>query len=138
MIKTSNWTLPLLLSASLAGCGSLSDTLGFGKSSPDEFNVVKRAPLILPPEYNLRPLNSKDRRPAQPTGAELAQIVTLGAQSLETKTDPAEAALLEKASQGEEFGDGIRERLENERRGTSSEAKAVTDALVEDNAPAGQ
>ena len=138
MLKISNWTLPLLLSASLAGCGSLSDSFGFGKNSPDEFNVVKRAPLILPPEYNLRQLNSSDRRPATPTGAELARIVTLGTQAPSEKVDPAEAALLEKASQGEAYGDGIRERLENERQGTSSEAKAVTDALVEDSTPAGQ
>ena len=138
MKKISNWAAPLLLSVTLAGCGSLSDTLGFGKSAPDEFNVVKRAPLVLPPEYNLRPLNSSDRRPAQPTGADLARIVTLGTQAPAEKPDPAEAALLEKASKGEAYGDGIRERLENERQGTSSEAKAVTDALVEDRTSAGQ
>ncbi|HEX6144345.1 MAG TPA: DUF3035 domain-containing protein [Geminicoccaceae bacterium] len=48
----------------VAGCsGSLGDTLGFGKRSPDEFAVVKRQPLIVPPDYNLRPPDPDARRP---------------------------------------------------------------------------
>ena len=41
----------------LAGCapGTVQDALGMGKRSPDEFAVVSRAPLILPPDYGLRP-----------------------------------------------------------------------------------
>jgi len=42
--------------AVVAGCGNKSgNILGFEKSAPDEFAVVKRAPLTLPPEYGLRP-----------------------------------------------------------------------------------
>ena len=42
--------------AGLSGCGDRSgNILGFEKSAPDEFAVVKRAPLTLPPEYGLRP-----------------------------------------------------------------------------------
>lgn len=40
----------------LIGCSERSgNILGFEKSSPDEFAVVKRAPLTLPPEFGLRP-----------------------------------------------------------------------------------
>lgn len=40
----------------LAGCSDKSgNILGFEKSSPDEFAVVKRAPLTLPPSFGLRP-----------------------------------------------------------------------------------
>ena len=43
-------------SLALVGCsGSLADKLGMGKRSPDEFAVVKRQPLIVPPDYDLRP-----------------------------------------------------------------------------------
>ena len=41
----------------LAACG-----LGYNKNPPDEFNVVRRAPLILPPEFNLRPPSIRLRR----------------------------------------------------------------------------
>lgn len=34
----------------LSGCASLG-----GSSSPDEFRVVKKAPLVVPPDYSLRP-----------------------------------------------------------------------------------
>jgi hypothetical protein len=41
----------------LAGCGggTVAESLGMGKRAPDEFQVVRRAPLVLPPDYNLRP-----------------------------------------------------------------------------------
>jgi len=39
----------------LSGCGSVKKEIGMGRNSPDEFLVVKRAPLTLPPEYALRP-----------------------------------------------------------------------------------
>ena len=50
----------------LAGCGGNSQVgqvLGFEKTTPDEFSVVKRAPLTLPPDYGLRPPKPGTRRP---------------------------------------------------------------------------
>jgi len=37
------------------GCASTSRALGLEKSAPNEFNILTKAPLIVPPEYNLRP-----------------------------------------------------------------------------------
>jgi hypothetical protein len=38
------------------GCDTtVQETLGLGKRAPDEFQVVRRAPLAVPPDYNLRP-----------------------------------------------------------------------------------
>lgn len=37
------------------GCTSTSRVLGLEKSAPNEFNILTKAPLIVPPEYNLRP-----------------------------------------------------------------------------------
>jgi hypothetical protein len=39
----------------LAGCTYLRDAAGSGKSSPDEFAVLTKAPLVIPPDYNLKP-----------------------------------------------------------------------------------
>ncbi len=44
-----------VLSVALTGCSQMREQLGLNRNSPDEFTVVKRAPLSLPPEYNLRP-----------------------------------------------------------------------------------
>lgn len=43
-----------LLSLTLSACGNVKEQLGIARHSPDEFTVVKRAPLSLPPTYNLR------------------------------------------------------------------------------------
>lgn len=40
---------------SLSACSDVKKEMGIGRNSPDEFMVVKRAPLTLPPDYDLRP-----------------------------------------------------------------------------------
>ncbi len=39
----------------LAGCESVRDATGSAKEPPDEFAVVTKAPLVIPPDFNLRP-----------------------------------------------------------------------------------
>jgi hypothetical protein len=39
----------------LAGCQSVREATGVAKLAPDEFTVLTKAPLIIPPDYNLRP-----------------------------------------------------------------------------------
>jgi hypothetical protein len=39
----------------LAGCDSLREEAGLNKLTPDEFAVVTKAPLIIPPDFNLKP-----------------------------------------------------------------------------------
>lgn len=47
----------LAVTALLGACSGMKKTLGIEKEAPDEFMVMSRAPLSLPPEYNLRPVN---------------------------------------------------------------------------------
>jgi hypothetical protein len=52
--------LPLLslaaaLALTLGGCTTIRNAAGISKELPDEFAVVSKAPLIIPPEFNLRP-----------------------------------------------------------------------------------
>ena len=40
----------------LGGCGEETrKTLGLGKRQPDEFQVLRKAPLVVPPNFTLRP-----------------------------------------------------------------------------------
>ena len=39
----------------MSGCTRTSKALGLTKSTPNEFNILTKAPLVVPPEYNLRP-----------------------------------------------------------------------------------
>jgi hypothetical protein len=71
--------------AALMGCQSIRDAAGLGKAGPDEFAVVTKQPLVIPPEYNLRP----PRDGAPPTN----QVApTDAAQSALFDNDPATAA----------------------------------------------
>lgn len=45
--------LPLLLTA--CESGGVRETLGLNRDAPDEFAVVSRPPLSIPPEFSLRP-----------------------------------------------------------------------------------
>jgi len=39
----------------LCGCTSFRQAIGAAKNPPDEFTVVTKAPLVIPPDFNLRP-----------------------------------------------------------------------------------
>ena len=45
----------LVAAVGLAGCSSTRQALGMTKVTPDEFRVVTKAPLVVPPDYSLRP-----------------------------------------------------------------------------------
>jgi hypothetical protein len=66
----------------LAACarGTVQDALGVGKRSPDEFAVVSRAPLILPPDYGLRPPAPGESRPGVDTPRERVRATLTGEQ----------------------------------------------------------
>ena len=49
----------------MGACENVKDQLGLNKSSPDEFAVLTRAPLSLPPDYRLRPPEPGAARPQE-------------------------------------------------------------------------
>jgi hypothetical protein len=65
-----------IAAAGLAGCDSASRALGVAKVTPDEFRVVTKAPLVLPPDYSLRPPAPGEPRPQelQPESAARAAL----------------------------------------------------------------
>ena len=59
----------------LSGCSGLRQAMGMDRVGPDEFAVEARAPLTLPPDYDLRPPQPGARRPQEVTAAEKARKV---------------------------------------------------------------
>ena len=55
LIRVARIAAILSLGLSLIGCDSLRQATGAAKTPPDEFTVLTKAPLIIPPDYNLRP-----------------------------------------------------------------------------------
>jgi hypothetical protein len=55
-MKLLNAALALgLCTVVLSGCDSIRKAAGMNKKSPDEFAVTTKAPLVIPPDFNLRP-----------------------------------------------------------------------------------
>ena len=73
--------LPLLAVASilglvlLPGCSDFRVALGMDRVGPDEFAVESRAPLTIPPDFDLRPPQPGAARPQDVTSAERARRV---------------------------------------------------------------
>ncbi len=88
-------TLLLCLLLAVTGCSGVKQQLGVGRNSPDEFAVVKRAPLTLPPDYALRPPSAADKPPAT-DASDQARTALLGKQAVDAVKGDAEKSLLDK------------------------------------------
>ncbi len=64
----------------LSGCSGLGKSLGFSKNPPDEFKVVRRAPLTLPPKFSLTPPKKKDPTRPRKEMAESAHSIMIDKQ----------------------------------------------------------
>lgn len=66
----------LLLTA--AGAALAASACSSGPSTPDEFRVVRKAPLTVPPEYNLRPPAPGESRPQELSADSAARVAVFG------------------------------------------------------------
>ncbi|MBX6322260.1 MAG: DUF3035 domain-containing protein [Rhodospirillaceae bacterium] len=66
------------LAVALGGCQGIRESLGVGKHPPDEFQVVSRAPLSMPPDFNLRPPQPGAPRPQEGTPRDQAESALFG------------------------------------------------------------
>jgi len=69
------------LAAGLSGCNDLQAAMGMQKVSPDEFSIVTKAPLVMPPDYSLRPPQPGATRPIEDLEADAAQNALFGSNS---------------------------------------------------------
>ena len=67
-----------MLGLGLAGCQNTKEMLGLTKRSPDEFQVVSRAPLSMPPDFSLRPPTPGAPRPQEGTTIDQAKAIVTG------------------------------------------------------------
>jgi len=77
----------LAVAGGLAGCGSTKRALGMTKVTPDEFRVVTKAPLVVPPDYALRPPAPGEPRPQELQPESAARTALLGQREAESRSD---------------------------------------------------
>ena len=117
----------------VAGCSNISDQItGKGKYAPDEFAVVSRAPLTLPPDYGLRPPDPGAPRPQETSVQDVARAALYGAgttQQPDPSASPGEAALLGRAG-GTSANPGIRRIINEESALYAEDDQTFVDNLL--------
>lgn len=82
----------------LTACEGAREALGIDKQSPDEFAVVTRAPLSLPPDFGLRPPRPGALRPQETQTKDSARsLLTNASVPRESGLSRGEVAFLAKA-----------------------------------------
>ena len=112
----------------LCACGHVSNALGVGKNGPDEFRVVARAPLVVPPDYSLRPPAPGQPRPQELQPESAAHAALLGQQEAVARSD-GEKILVAKA--GAEKADPlIRYTVDDEFGDLAHKEKSFADKVM--------
>ena len=63
----------LIGALALSGCTGFKRAIGLDPTMPDEFEVVQRAPLTIPPDFDLRPPKPGAPRPQEVSADKLAR-----------------------------------------------------------------
>jgi len=122
-------TLALLAAAGplVSGCGALRQ-LGGARTTPDEFRVVTKAPLTLPPEYGLRPPAPGEPRPQELAPESAARNALLGQRAAVTRSQ-GEQLLVQKAG-GERADPLIRYVVDDEFGDIAHKEKSFVDRVL--------
>lgn len=119
----------------LIGCQSIREAAGVVKTPPDEFAVVTKAPLVIPPDYNLRPPKPGAPPTNQSSPTDSAEAALTGddpatvAASLPNTYSPGEKLLL--ADTGAATADhGVRTQIAADAKAMSTASNSFTDTLL--------
>lgn len=128
--KLNTVLLSLLAAGTLSACSNAKESLGLTRSAPDEFAVVKRAPLEMPPDYGLRPPRPGAPRPQEQAVNDQARETVFGSDQGARKAAPAsgESALLQQAG-ADNANPDIRNVIDREAATVVDDSKPVAERL---------
>ncbi|MFM8820310.1 MAG: DUF3035 domain-containing protein [Phenylobacterium sp.] len=112
----------------LAGCQSTRQALGMTKVTPDEFRVVSKAPLVVPPDFALRPPAPGQPRPQELQPESAARNALIGRSLAETRSD-GEELLIAKAG-GDKADPLIRFVIDDENGDIAHKEKSFADRVM--------
>lgn len=108
---------------SLSGCAALQ-----GTGTPDEFRVVRKAPLTIPPEYNLRPPAPGTSRPQELEPDAQARVAVFGK---DIGSDASEGEkLLVKAAGGDTLDRSVRAAVDYDSAQIIRKPRSFTDKIL--------
>ena len=103
---------------SMAACEKTREQFDFSKKPPDEFAVVRRAPLEMPPDFSIRAPQPGAPRPQEMSPTDLAREAVLGEDAIrqtakQSGVSQGEAVLLQRTGAAN-ASPAIRERVDAE------------------------
>ena len=126
----------LLLALGLGGCSEARRAVGWDKAPPDEFKILTRAPLAMPPDYGLRPPTPGAPRPQEGSTTDQARTAITGGRpgarpgaAPAGRPSAAEVALLDKAG-ADRADPAIRATVDREARAVADADRSFTDKLI--------
>ena len=113
-LRYSTFFLPLLLTA--CESGGIQETLGLNREAPDEFTVVSRPPLTVPPEFTLRPPSPGEAPLGTAADAQARSLITGQSKepAAQSETLSAGANSLLKRAGADAADTSIRDKLTND------------------------
>lgn len=107
--------LIVLIMMGTSGCSSISGALGSSKHSPDEFAVVTKAPLVMPPDFSLRPPRPGARRPQDTIASQDAANTVFGPGATGGASGPSDGErMLIAAAGATDVDNSIRDLVDSE------------------------
>ena len=119
----------VILSACTEG---MRESFGYGKQAPDEFLVLTKSPLVIPPDYALRPPSSSADKSTSPSSAARAALLGQKPPELgpvDADVSDGEKELL-KQSGASSQQDTIRQRINSEVRNVVPQNRALVERLA--------
>lgn len=114
--------------ASVTGCAGVRQAVGADKIAPDEFKVVTKAPLVMPPDYQLRPPRPGAPRPQELDPDGQARAAVFG-QDVGRQATEGERALIAKAG-AEAVDPAIRAQIDLEAGGIVRKPESFADRVL--------
>lgn len=124
--------------ASLGGCAGAKRAFGMEKVAPDEFTVVTKAPLVLPPDYSLRPPQPGAPSPSYAEPNANAEYALFGREGLSDNAQGytgGEMTLLETTG-GSAVNSDIRKVLNSETASLVDKDETIAEKILFWQAPA--
>lgn len=125
-----NKTVMTLMLGGVLALGTACSSSGNGARAgvPDEFRVVKKAPLTVPPEYSLRPPEQGTVRPPEVTAASQDQVVAFGT-DIGQDASPVERVLIARAG-AIAVSPVIRQTIDYDEAGLLRKGRSISDAVT--------
>ncbi|HEY1613157.1 MAG TPA: DUF3035 domain-containing protein [Rhizomicrobium sp.] len=123
------------LALSLIGCESIRQAAGVTKEPPDEFAVVTKSPLVIPPDFELKPPKPGAVPTNQSSPTDAAQAALFGddpaaaAAAISGNYSPAERTVLANSG-GASADHGIRKQIAADTKSMEATDDSFTDELL--------